>query len=148
MGRMELARTAPRRAPGKKILAVLVKLHHTGVPVAVGNIKVSVIVGAGAGESDIGGKIEMLIVSSLLPLDAQRHQHLSILIEFNDLLARSIGDKNVVIFIRTQAVRVVEHAFSPRAQEFALVIEHDQRVGVRASVEYKNFVARLVGCYG
>src|SRR5271154_120568 len=60
--------------------------------------------------------------------DAERHQHLAVECAFAHRVVAVIGQPDRIVRAHMNAVRPVEHSFTPGAQQIALCIEHRDRM--------------------
>src|SRR5262249_6502598 len=149
---LELTRRGAFLAPGLDELARLVELDDPGIgiaAVAIGNEDVAV-----RRRDDVGRGVELVWAVAGHARLAERHQHLSVLVELDGrisllvLAATPVGDPNVVVLVDIKAVREVEHLRAERLHDIAVRVIFGERCDVRTlaavaatAVEYPHALA-------
>src|SRR6516164_9316348 len=126
MRRVDLARPRALLAPSLDELAVLVEFDDAGIGVAAMPVAdEDVAVGR---DQHRRRRIEFVRTGAGDALLAERHQHLAVRAELEDLmalavLALAVGDPDIALRIDENAVRENEHAGAKTGDEFARGIE-------------------------
>src|SRR5580704_18476653 len=134
MRRVDLARPRALFPPGLDELAVLVEFDDAGIGVAAMPVADKDI--AIGRDQHRRRRVELVRTAAGDALLAERHQHLAVRAELEDLvalavLALAVGDPDIALRIDKNAVREHEHAGAEACDQLAGGIELEDRWQIR-----------------